>query len=357
MFPNRFSQWRNVEIMSFIEHFETDILIYKIENFAGINFDFDIEHPIFDSIRQQYNILIFDPKFNYLNRHNTRVDGTKFNNKFGGSYLLSRGTDFNLYDYDLTYHIFLKMFNDFNSTYTFPKGRQVIHLYPGGGMSRRESVSMLDPNVRVVTTHPDITEWSSGFEHIECPMGTFLKNGQDLLTNQAKERFGVCFASLGHGTSKGEREYRTIVDNYKFRFQSDKIDFYAIGNCGKSVNLTLLDAMDYVSLGNFYREKIDLFLNLETGLELNGWPLGVEAAIQGSVLLTTDTRQSHGKFQTPINTIYVPRSLDDFGKTIRSFYNNPKMLTEYSQNTKAYLKEKISYENQQLKIFDFLKSL
>jgi len=58
IFPNRFSQWRNVEIMSFIEHFETDILIYKIENFAGINFDFDIEHPIFDSIRQQYNILI-----------------------------------------------------------------------------------------------------------------------------------------------------------------------------------------------------------------------------------------------------------------------------------------------------------
>lgn len=53
-----------------------------------------------------YNILIFDQKYNYINKYNKRVDGTAWNGKYYGSYLFTRSLDFNPDDYGFVYHIF-----------------------------------------------------------------------------------------------------------------------------------------------------------------------------------------------------------------------------------------------------------
>ena len=107
VYPNKYSRWRNLEINFFISEFNSDILIFKIDSFANINFDFDYDfcNENLNNVLSEYNILIFDPRYNHLNKYNKRIDGTKFNNKFGGSYLLTKNVDFLIENYSFVYHI------------------------------------------------------------------------------------------------------------------------------------------------------------------------------------------------------------------------------------------------------------
>ena len=41
LFPNRFSSWRNNSILSFMDNFETSILVKNIKNYAGLDFSVD----------------------------------------------------------------------------------------------------------------------------------------------------------------------------------------------------------------------------------------------------------------------------------------------------------------------------
>ena len=116
LYPNKYSRWRNLEINFFIDEFESDILVFKIDDFAGVDFECDYDFCNLDTNLklQNYNILIFNPKYNYLNKYNKNIDGTLFNNKFYGSYLITKHTDFNLNNYSFVYHIFLMCYINFN---------------------------------------------------------------------------------------------------------------------------------------------------------------------------------------------------------------------------------------------------
>jgi len=130
MFPNKYSRWRNEEIRSYIVDKSADILILnRVNHYAGIDFPVDFDF-INNSVVKlaDYNILIFDETFNYLNQFNKRIDGTTFNNKYFGSYLLTKAECFCVQNYDLIYHIFLMNYNYFNKFYDFPQEKQAIHL-------------------------------------------------------------------------------------------------------------------------------------------------------------------------------------------------------------------------------------
>ena len=72
LYPNKYSRWRNLEINFFIDEFESDILVFKIDGFAGVDFECDYDFCNLDTNLklQNYNILIFNPKYNYLNKYN-----------------------------------------------------------------------------------------------------------------------------------------------------------------------------------------------------------------------------------------------------------------------------------------------
>lgn len=356
LYPNMYSRWRNVEITSFIKEYQADILVYKINNYAGVPFGFDFDHAIYDDLHNNYNILIFDPQYNYHNRLNHRVDGITFNNTHPGSYVLTTRTDFDISRYDAVYHIFLNVYTSFNRDYKFPFDRQSIHLYPGGGLAAPDCVTKIDPAVRLVTTHPDTTMWVGNRPHIQALIATLLDKDEEIITNIDRERLGVCFSSLGPRHIKGEKTYLDIAEFYKTNYPDDTVDFYSVGNCVRSPYIKHFEAMDYKTLGEFYKKHINMYLNLETGINFNGWPLGIEAVVQGAVILTTDYRQSATKYKIPPNTFFISNHLSDIVKGIKQFYENKNLLQEYSLNTKAYLTSLISYKQQQSRIFDFIQN-
>ena len=112
MFPNKYAQWRLVEIHSFIHHYKCDILVInRINSFSNITFDFDWNILEEQFSLNDYDILIFNSDYNYINKYNTRINGTKFNGMIPGDYMLrhkSNHTEIvDLHIYDLIYHVFL----------------------------------------------------------------------------------------------------------------------------------------------------------------------------------------------------------------------------------------------------------
>jgi hypothetical protein len=357
LFPNKFARWRNVEILSFIEKYETDILVYKTDSFAGRVLDFDWTHSIFEYALKDYNIIIFDPKYNHLNKYNKRIDGTIFNGKNSASYLLTKADSFDLNEYDLVYHIFLMNYERFNSSNVFDKSKQAIHLYPGGGLTDPKLASTIDSRVRLITTHPYTSQFARDKKFTEALIATMLMPNDSIISNIEKNHIGVCFSSLGFGHAKGDKNYLRIVDYYREKYSNDdRVKFFSVGNCEYHPNIIQLDPMDYISLNKFYRETIDIYLNLENGSDFNGWPLGIDAAMEGAVILTTDARKSNDVYKVPHNSYIIINAIDQAAQIIKDLSTNRDLLLEHSVNTKEYLDKIITYDNQQKRIFNFIES-
>ena len=91
VFPNKYARWRLTEIYNFINDYDTDIMVInRINSYAGtsLNFDFVILCETFNL--HDYNILIFNPEYNYINKYNSNFDGTKYNNKLPCDYILQK---------------------------------------------------------------------------------------------------------------------------------------------------------------------------------------------------------------------------------------------------------------------------
>jgi hypothetical protein len=99
VFPNKYARWRLVEIYNFMNDYDTDIMIInRINSYAGVNlnFDFEILNEMFQLY--DYNILIFNPVYNYINIYNNNFDGTKYNNKLCCDYIIQK-KKFHFYNY------------------------------------------------------------------------------------------------------------------------------------------------------------------------------------------------------------------------------------------------------------------
>ena len=361
LYPNKYSRWRNLEIKFFINEFASDILVFKSDDYAGVNFDFDYEFANLDSNSKlaDYNILIFNPKYNYINKFNNNIDGTLFNNKFYGSYLITKKTDFNLNNYSFIYHIFLMCYIDFNKNYTFDYQKQLIHLYTGGGFDGTFlGLNEINEKVKLISTSPITTkllEQSNNFEFIELKTGPMFDKNEKLKTKKINNNgLTICFSSLGNGEEKGDKKYGEIANDYKLKYPTDNVNFISIGNCGEYNYIVNHKPMDYIELENFYYKNVDIYLNLENGKAFNGWPLGLESVKSGSVLITTDSFNISDFYNLKSEPFYIVKYFDNYVNIIKSLYDDRINLQKKSKEGQKFVVKYSSYYNQQVKLKKFI---
>lgn len=321
LFPNAFAKWRLVEIQSFINTYDTDIMvIHRTNDFAGIHFTLDYEKLDKSlGLSENYDILIFNPMYNELNNYNPPdFDGSSFNTDDPVTrpcdYLFQKrqyrdvffysGDGVNLDMYAKIYHIFLMNYRYFQSLFPhFPPDRQFIHLYPGGCFSCADDILSIHPETRVICTQHFITSmFADRFPEKPLSMilnaygATYFCKGEAITHRKnyksKEDPLCVCFTSMGVGKEKGADDYLQIVDQYTTLY-GETVYFISIGTCPPHPHVTHYNAMTQHDLSLFYQTHVDVILNLETGFGFHGFPLGVEAAVEGCLLLTTDVRDSN----------------------------------------------------------------
>jgi glycosyltransferase involved in cell wall biosynthesis len=359
-FPTKYGKWRIEEIKSFIDEREIDILVFKVEASGEIQFGVDYEYMRDFYGLDKFNILIFDPKYNYLNQYNTRIDGCSFNGKFPGSYLFTKKSDFNLSRYETIYHIFLGCYYLFNISYDFPKRNQFIHLYPGGGYNDKRSLFVVSKEVSFISTQPSLTEalLDGGFSnYIELLGATFLQKDSNYTSRTINNgTLNICFSSMVADVVKGTFAYIELAKQYKQLYPQDDVKFYSVGGCLSSEYIICYPLIPMNELEVFY-DSIDIYINPE--IESCGWPVGIEAMLRGCVLITTDVRKVNKHFHFTDDMILVVgvNDFSEFVAIIKKLYLDRNLLNNMSRKLQEYVNILFSFENQQKRIFDFIDSV
>ena len=310
VFPNKYARWRLTEIYNFINDYDTDIMVInRINSYAGtsLNFDFDILCETFKL--HDYNILIFNPEYNYINKYNSIFDGTKYNNKLPCDYILQKKkfikTQFNVNNYNVIYHIFLMNYANFNEKFSCKQEKQFIHLYPGGGFIKNDSINKIDKNANIIPSQQFISKLITKNSYLNIYGGPFFTKEQKFNKKELNDKICICFTSLGGVYEKGADIYIAMVNKFyeKYSNNNKNYSFISIGKCLPSKYVTHYEAMDQEKLSYFYNKNVDVLISLDSGIQLNGFPLGTEGIIEGCILLTTDIHN-----QNKLNNF----NLDDF---------------------------------------------
>jgi len=106
VFPSVYSKWRLNEVQAFMEFFYTDVLVCKhTDIYSNVRFTIDWEPLLSSHHLASYDILIFDPDYNYLQQYNDpSFNGTAFKHQLPPAYLLrlrafrSEHVDIHAYD-------------------------------------------------------------------------------------------------------------------------------------------------------------------------------------------------------------------------------------------------------------------
>lgn len=361
VFPNKYAKWRLVEIKSFIDKYKCDILCCsRLWSYKGIKLDFDYNILSEYFNLGEYDILIFNPSLNHINTHNTSIDGTIFNNKLNADYMLrhkrNRSSTVSLNNYDIIYHIFLLCYNEFNLRFRFPHKKQVIHLYSGGGYINPTSICTIHKDVKIVATQEFISRNLSGFNHINIYGGPFYyKDEKIIYKDSVSANLSICFTSLGDSAEKGAYIYHNIVTKYIEMYPTDSVNFISIGSCPSHPNITSLPPMDQTSLSLYYRNIIDVIISLDTGVSLNGFPLGIEAVQQGCVLLTTDIHGQNEKNMFYIDNFHIidKNNVLDIVKKIK-YLTNKNICLQKGKELQEKIYELFKYENIMEPIFKYI---
>lgn len=360
MFPNKYAKWRLVEIKAFIEHYNCDILILdRTKDYNGISYTFDYETLKDEFSLSDYDILIFNPKYNYINKYNTRINGIEYNNMFKSDYMLrhKRNNDFN---YNLIYHIFYINYIAFNNRFLFPIERQYLHLYPGGGYFGKHSIHNLNKDLNVIATQEFISRNIIN-NRILCNYGgPFLDKNEHIRPHIfTKNKLTVCFTSLGNPLEKGADIYVELARMFNTKYPDTNVKFIAIGVCPKSKFINeYIKPMDQTSLSNFYNKHVDILINLDSGKQLNGFPLGVEAASQGTILLTTDIHKQNTLNNFNFNPFFIinRNNLNDIIEKIKTLNDNIELRKFYSYILQQKVYQLFSYDNIMGNIFKFISN-
>ena len=361
VFPNRYAMWRIAETTSFMQEKAADFLVFRADSYGGISFDVDYEEMVVNKGFKDYNILIFDPKYNYLNRYNSRIDGTNFNGMIKASYLISRHEEFNINFYGFVYHIFLMCYEIFNSNFFYPKERQAVHLYPGGGNLGPDSAKTIHRETRVISTHPNTTSSLSNLGHrnyIECLGGTFLTNTDHPFPEKSRndDILRIAFASMGRNEEKGAGEFVLLSRRFQEAHPDSCVEFVSIGKEPLGEGIRHYPPMGVHELLKLYHNHIDIMVSMDTGIAFNGWPLGMEAALCGCVLATTDPHNVHAYYGFSPDSVFVfdIEKLSDLIDFIHRLDVDRVLLRKHSVSCQSEIQELLSYSIQQKKIFNYI---
>lgn len=368
LFPTKFSKWRLVEILSFMEKYDTDILVInRVNNFGNIKFSFDYEEIKNKFNLDDYDILIFNPTYNVINKFNNDFDGTKFNNLHNSDYLFRkkkfRNENFNINNYNFVYHIFLMNYINFNKHYNYSFKNQFIHLYPGGGVTDNNVLenleNIINPDVNIITTQYFTSKYIKRKNKIELFGGPFyFKNEKNKIKKSINNELTICFTSLGHHELKGSNEYIKIVNLYKQKYKNDHVKFISIGPTYLNDNIISLPSMAQDELDNYYYNNVDIVINLTTGKEIDGFPLGIESILNGCLLLTTDTFNMNKSNNFNYNNfiIIIKDNIADIVNKIKILYDDRKFYNKLLEELQNKVYGLYNYDNMFIKRFDFIEN-
>jgi hypothetical protein len=394
MFPNTMAAWRLNAIEAFIESFDADILVFdRIWVSSGTVFKFEWTDLVQSHHLYKYDLLIFNPRLNYLNYVNELnrtkddvIDGTKFNGMIPGDYLLRlkkyRNSAVNLNVYAAYYHIFIYSFDLFRfklGPYWDQRNgiKHIVHCYPGGGFSVQGSYHPGNyEGVHFIATQAFVTESLQRellprvnitvVDIFGVPLlrknQTFPVRAFDMEHNYLR----VCLTFLGDATEKGLPHYIELSKYFKSHFPQDNVTFYLVTHPdaykqnGVNSGLVYVPPMPQANLSLFYEKNVDVICNFETTRYKNGWPLGVEAVLTGALLLTTDSFNLNvrNRFNFNEGLIVANRNnLSDTASWLHLYVNNRRRLQRDSMIIQRRAFELFSYETQLLPILDLTKGI
>ncbi len=365
-FPNKFGNWHTRELISFLKNRDTDILVTRFNSFAGVNFDVDLEViSRFVPPSLTLYFLIFDPKFNFLQSRNPLgFDGTLWNNRYPGSYVVATRPTFSLSDYTRIYAIFLSQLHLFNENYgsKLKSAKKYVHLYGGGGFDPRVPVKM-NPGDTAIVNHPITSKVlrKQGILVKDVWGGPAMFQNEKIVPRNPPKPgvpFGVAFSMIGFPKEKGLHRFHKIVNYYKLIFPKDRVQFYFIGNSGNNdellCNVELLPPMAFWDLENFYKTQVHVYLSLTTKQAFNGWPMGIEAMKHGVVVLSSDPHRQRDLIPGNSGATFI-RSTFGFAFKIHSLYQDVSAWRALSIKGQSFVQQYCSYEEQQSKIMKILE--
>jgi hypothetical protein len=374
LFPNSFAAWRLNEIKAFQEHFKLDILVLDRVNTLGdgatrIPAGFDWLELRQSHALDLYDLLIFNPLYNYAQRYNSPdFNGTLFNGALQGADYMLRLKEFReegkvaFMNYKAVYHIFLYLYNHFNARFpaAFPPHAQMIHLYPGGGFSADMDVeaAQIHPAAHLVITQPFTRDFclrhNLSNPRIDVFGAQFVPQGFVRVAKRRKaasEELVGCFTSLGGFKAKGAHLYVKFVEEFQEKYPEDQIRFVGVGATLPSPRIISVAALAQDELSGFYRDEVDVIFNFDTTKNVNGWPLGSEAMVEGALLFTTDLdsmreRTGYG-YREEVETLNCTAADScDFASSIERLHtivNDRRLLAKLS----------IVSQTKTVKLFDF----
>jgi hypothetical protein len=257
-------------------------------------------------------------------------------------------------------NIFLMNYVNFNHLFSFDQKKQYIHLYPGGGYNGRNSIYNIHPNVNLIPTQEFISKIITKNSCLNIYGGPFFYK-DELLMKEKKfnDNLVVCFTSMGDMYEKGSDIYISLVDKfYKLLPDNKDINFISIGNCLPSKFITHYNFMSQEELSEFYFNNVDILISLDTGIALNGFPLGIESVIEGCILLTTDVHHQNKSKNFNFDPFFIidKNNLDDIINKILSLKQKETRIekSRYLQN-KVY--ELFNYNKQNRIIFSYIYTI
>ncbi|HHQ4516327.1 TPA: glycosyltransferase [Aeromonas veronii] len=106
----------------------------------------------------------------------------------------------------------------------------------------------------------------------------------------------------------------------------------------------------------FYYRHVDILVSIDTGVAFNGWPLGIEAALTGVLLATTDPNKIHHHYDIPSRSLVIfdPLNMSDILDLMKTMDEDREKLFRWGERCRKYFSSMCSYTNQQEKIFSFI---
>lgn len=356
-FPSRYSTWRNNEIADLLRY-GSDVLVYHVGSFAGTDYEFD-----WDFVNQQidlsgYQVFVFDPRFMSKIREAGVVAIDAFGLVKEASYAVTNKGSFDIRNYDAVFCIFYSLYLQFNRSFNYPYERQIVHLYPGGGNTKHGRLELRD-RTWIVATDPYTTKRLSGRKRvIDCWTGPMFGRNDPTVAGEARghRALRVATASMGNAGAKGIGQFFEIADF----FSGSEFEWVLIGRHECPQTVRRIEPMSYLELENYYRQEVDIFLNLESGQSFNGWPLGLEAAKHRSALFTTDANRFAAEYQARFPVLpCVAGDTKDFVNLLLLARDSNSWLSEAQAASFEFARHFASIENQQdrfLEVIDLVGS-
>lgn len=109
-------------------------------------------------------------------------------------------------------------------------------------------------------------------------------------------------------------------------------------------------------LMEFYRREVDVIVSIDTAVAYNGWPLGVEAALNGVVLVTTDQHRARSYYPFSDDAVHVfdLLQLEGLVDFVELLNQDREELLRRSRICQRELTDYYAHERQQARIFDYI---